>query len=323
MPDALHPEQPIPDAVPGFLVAEDAALFIGHEGVVMIDARPAEAYRKGHVPGALLLEWTELKDPDGGFLTGKLDEDRDHLAALLGAKGIGTADWAIVLGDPLVHWGEDGRIAWTLTMLGAPKVSVVDGGWAAWTAAGLPTQKGRVELPPAEFVPAPREELLARRKRVEEYSARAQKQWDFVLVDVRSSDEYRGAPDAPNYGAMRRGHIPGAVNLPWQVLLNEEGRLRTPEQLERTLIPLGIRPDAHVITYCTGGVRSAHTWWVLHSMGYPDVRNYAGSWWEWSVDRKLPIETGGMRPGLRPPAPPWPPKVAAEPEAADDDDSGR
>jgi len=299
----------VPDDVPGFVVAEDAALFIGHEGVVMIDARPGTAYRGGHVPGAIRLDWTELRDPDGGLLTGKLDEDRDHLAAELASRGVGRDAWAIVMGDPLEHWGEDGRIAWTLLLLGAEQVSVVDGGWAAWTKAGLPTQTGRVELPPAEFVAAPREEFLARKRRVAEYSERAAQQWDFVLVDVRAAGEFRGAPDAPNYGAMRRGHVPRAVNLPWQVLVDGDGLLRSRDQLERTLIPLGIRPDAHIVTYCTGGVRSAHTWWVLHSIGYPDVRNYAGSWWEWSVDRKLPIERGGMRPGLRPPAPPWPPEI--------------
>ncbi len=313
VPEALHPEQPIPDDVPGFVVAEDAGLYIGHEGVVFIDARPAADYRKGHVPGAVHLAWSDLRDPDGGLLSGKVDEDWDALATQLAARGIGRDDWAIVVGDPLVHWGEEARIAWTLTLLGSPRVSVVDGGWAAWTAAGLPAQKGRIELPPAEYEHAADDRHLARKATVREFSERAPQDWRYVVVDVRTSDEYRGAPDAPTYGAMRRGHVPGAVNLPWQVLLDENGLLRPPDQLERTLIPLGIRPDARVITYCTGGVRSAHTWWVLHSLGYPDVRNYAGSWWEWSVDRKLPLEIGGMR-ATRPWQPPWPPAPEPEPE---------
>jgi len=319
IPAPANPEQPVPEQAPGFLVAEDAALFIGHPDVVFIDARPGREYRRGHVPGAVHLDWTELRDPAEGRLTGKLDADFEVLGALLGERGLSPDKWAIVMGDPLQHWGEEGRIAWTLVHLGASQVSVVDGGWTAWKAAGLPSQRGKLELPATTWPVTPREEVLARKGDVSRFSGKAHDDWRYVLVDVRSSDEYRGAPDAPTYGAARGGHVPGAINMPWTVLLDENGLLRPADQLERTLIPVGVRPDAHIITYCTGGVRSAHTWWVLYSLGYPDVRNYAGSWWEWSYDRKLPHEIGGMR--RRPWTPEWPPPER-EPAQADDDDSG-
>lgn len=323
MPAAANPDEVVPAEPPGFLVAEDAALFIGHPDVQFIDARPARDYRKSHIPGAAHLDWTELRDPAEGRMTGKLDADFEHLGVLLGERGLSPDKWAIVVGDPLQNWGEEGRIAWTLVHLGATRVSVVDGGWSAWTAAGLPEQRGKLELPPTTWAVTPVEEVLARKTEVVRFSGKAADDWRYVIVDVRSSDEYRGAPDAPAYGAARAGHIPGATNLPWTVLLDEHGLLRPRDQLERTLIPLGIRPDAHIITYCTGGVRSAHTWWVLDSLGYPDVRNYAGSWWEWSYDRKMAGEIGGLR--RRPWTPAWPPPEEApgpeEQPPTDDDDS--
>jgi thiosulfate/3-mercaptopyruvate sulfurtransferase len=129
--------------------------------------------------------------------------------------------------------------------------------------------------------------------------------WNRVLVDTRGLDEYQGLPGAPTYGASRVGHIPSAVNLTWNELLADDGMLLPRDELERILIGRGVRPDAAIITYCTGGVRSAHTWYVLESLGYPSVRNYSGSWWEWSLDRRNPVRPGsGMRPVA---APPWPP----------------
>jgi thiosulfate/3-mercaptopyruvate sulfurtransferase len=122
---------------------------------------------------------------------------------------------------------------------------------------------------------------------------------------VREPEEYRGVGDGPmGWSAARGGHIPSAVNLPWRSLLDAEGRVKPREELGKILIPLGIRPDAEIVVYCSGGVRAGHTWFVLHWLGYPSVRNYAGSWWEWALDRSLPTESGGAR--ERPQGPAFP-----------------
>ena len=315
-PPPLHPGQPIPEQPPMVIEPQEAALYIGHPDVSFIDARPAKVTRKGHAPGAVSIEWTEFRDA-AVLMSGKLDADERRLAAVFGDKGVGSDSWAIIFGDPLTLWGEEGRIAWTLAYLGATRVSIVDGGYSAWVAAGLPVQKGRVERSPRLFVPALQDQLLARKHDVEDFVAeRGEDSWRTVLLDVREPGEYRGLEDAPNYGAVRRGHLPTAVNIPWRDLLDEAGRIKPREELGPLLIDHGVRPDARIITYCTGGVRSAHTWFVLHMLGYPNVQNYAGSWWEWSLDRKLPIEQGPER--QRAWAPAWPP---GSEEPGDDDDS--
>ncbi len=314
-PEPAHPDEVVPDEVPFAVSPEQAARFIGHPGVSFIDARPRKLYLKGHVPGAVHADWTEFRDESATLMTGKLDADLDRLAALFATKGIARDTWAIVVGDPISLWGEEGRIAWTLEYLGARRVSIVDGGWTAWMAADLPTQRGEVSREPAEFAASVVDKYMARKQDVEAFM-HDRENWQTVLVDVREPGEFRGAPDAPLYGALRGGHVPGAVNLPWRSLLGPDGKVLPPAELESILIDKGIRPDARIVTYCTGGVRSAHTWFVLRGLGYPVVKNYAASWWEWSLDRKLPAETGGQRD--MPLGPAWPPVEEPSPENAEE-----
>ena len=317
-PAPAVPDQEVPAEPPPVIDAAEAALYIGHPDVSFVDARPEKAYRQGHAPGAVHIEWTEFGG--GAALTGRLDADEARLAELFASRGVGRDSWTIIFGDPLSLWGEEGRIAWTLAYLGATKFSIVDGGHAEWLAAGLPIQKGTVERPRREFVPTLHDGILARKMDVQGFVSEGDEDsWRTVLLDVREPGEFRGEDDAPTYGALRSGHMPTAVNLPWRTLLDDRGRIKPRDELGELLIAQGVRPDAHIITYCTGGVRSAHTWYVLRMLGYPEVRNYAGSWWEWSVDRKLPIEQGVARP--RPWTPPWPPGAEAPTPEGDDDDS--
>lgn len=304
-PEALNPDQEVPAEVPAFLDADEAAIFIGHPDVFFIDARPGRVYGKGHVPGAVQLDWTKFTDRAKFRPTGKLDPDIDHLAGAIGALGLRATDWVVVIGDPATMWGEEGRVAWVLAFLGHSKVSIVDGGWSSWVAAGQPVQRGRIKRPEATYEAKVRYGVRASMKDVRDWVDR-DRSWSRVLVDTRSRDEYQALPGAPGYGASRDGHIPGAVHLEWKELLGDDGKLLPSDQLEPILIGRGVRPDAEIITYCTGGVRSAHTWYVLRSLGYPSVRSYGGSWWEWALDRSNPTRPGsGMQP---PPAPPWPPE---------------
>ena len=116
------------------------------------------------------------------------------------------------------------------------------------------------------------------------------------LVDVRSPKEYTGEllhmPNYPQEGATRGGHIPGAVSIPWSQAVNEaDSTFKSADELRQLYESKGITPDEEIIAYCRIGERSSHTWFVLtYLLGYPNVRNYDGSWTEWGNLVNAPIE---------------------------------
>ena len=116
-----------------------------------------------------------------------------------------------------------------------------------------------------------------------------------ALVDVRSPQEYSGErmhmPDYPNEGALRGGHIPGAKSIPWAQAVREDGTFKSADDLSALYGAKAITPDKEVVAYCRIGERSSHTWFVLtYLLGYPNVRNYDGSWTEWGNLVGAPIE---------------------------------
>jgi thiosulfate/3-mercaptopyruvate sulfurtransferase len=123
-----------------------------------------------------------------------------------------------------------------------------------------------------------------------------------ALVDVRSPGEYSGEvlhmAGYPQEGAQRGGHVLGAHSIPWATAANEDGTFKSPEKLKAIYAGKSITADRDVITYCRIGERSSHTWFVLRELlGYPDVRNYDGSWTEWGSMVGVPIAKG-TEPGL-------------------------
>ena len=117
-----------------------------------------------------------------------------------------------------------------------------------------------------------------------------------ALVDVRSSDEFTGkilAPPGLSETCQRGGHIPGARNIPWAMACNEDGTFKSPQELETLYKGKGVTPEKNIIAYCRIGERSSHTWFVLkYLLGYPNVRNYDGSWTEWGNLVGAPVERG-------------------------------
>ena len=116
-----------------------------------------------------------------------------------------------------------------------------------------------------------------------------------VLVDVRSPKEFTGEllapPEYPTEHAQRGGHIPGAVNVPWAQAVNEDGTFKSAKELQNLYESKGVTRDKEIISYCRIGERSSHTWFVLkYLLGYPNVKNYDGSWTEWGNLIDNPIE---------------------------------
>ncbi|MFZ5479726.1 MAG: sulfurtransferase [Myxococcota bacterium] len=229
-------------------VAEAAALVA--DGATVLDARGPVAFLRGHVPGAVRVSWRI--GTTGGLLSGKMG-DPGEAAAAFAALGVDDARPVLVVGDWEAGWGEEGRVAWDLAWLGHPDVNVLRGGMAAWTGPvdhlGDAPRAGR-------FTPRVRDDLRATR---EEVAA-----GDALIVDVRDPDEFAGAR---KYGEAAGGHVPGAINVPWRDLVGAS------EPLPR---------DREILLYCTGGVRSAIAWLWLVESGYSEVKQYDGSWWEWS-----------------------------------------
>ncbi|MCB9780121.1 MAG: sulfurtransferase [Alphaproteobacteria bacterium] len=268
-------------AVDTVFVDVDTAVELVDSGAAVIDARGAKDWSQGHIPGAQPLSWTRLRD--GLLKVGRLTDDMGKLQATFRGLGVDDAEPVLVYDAGRGGWGEAGRIWWTLRYLGHGQVHILDGGLPVWQAAGRPTDAESTPAVPGDFTPRPDETKRARKSEVERYLGQA----DVVFWDTREPREYAG--ETP-YGEARGGHVPGAVGLYYQDLLDDQGRLLDRDRLKARLVDAGIAPGHHVVPYCTGGVRSGFAAAVLEELGYERVENYDGSMWEWAADKALPLE---------------------------------
>ncbi|ABY36671.1 MAG TPA: sulfurtransferase [Chloroflexus aurantiacus] len=244
-------------------------------------------YDTGHIPGAVKIDWVQdLNDP---VVRDYLDSDR--FAALMRVKGISNDTTVVLYGDKHNWWAT--YAFWVFKLFGHRDVRIMNGGRAKWIAEGRPLTREVPSYPPGNYVAPPRNdaEIRAFRDQVLEFV----RQRKGVLVDVRSPQEYTGErthmPDYPQEGTLRGGHIPTAVNIPWARAVNEDSTFKSVEELRELYAAQGVTPDKEVIAYCRIGERSSHTWFVLtYLLGFPNVRNYDGSWTEWGNSVGLPIE---------------------------------
>ena len=252
--------------------------------LIEVDVNPA-AYDGGHIEGAIGWDWKrDLQDA-----TVRDIASREALEQKLGESGI-TPDTTVLLYGDNNNWFA-AYAYWALKYYGHDRVKLVNGGRVKWEAEGRPytTEAPRFQRTDYRFPGQTREELRAYRDQVLERIGKA------GLVDVRSPGEFSGqllAPEnLPQEGAQRGGHIPTAVNVPWATAVNEDGTFKSADQLKEIYGGKGISPEREVIAYCRIGERSAHTWFVLQELlGYPNVRNYDGSWTEWGSVVRAPIE---------------------------------
>ncbi|MFN7019329.1 MAG: sulfurtransferase, partial [Fimbriimonadales bacterium] len=180
---------------------------------------------------------------------------------------------------------------WVLKIYGHEDVRMMDGGRKKWLAEGRPITTEVPHYPPTTYhAKEPDLSLRAFYPQVLESLNRP----EVALVDVRSPQEFTGeliAPPGLTETAQRGGHIPGARNIPWVQAVREDGTFKPVEELRALYEAHGITPDKQVVAYCRIGERSSHTWFVLkYLLGYPNVRNYDGSWTEWGNIVGAPIE---------------------------------
>jgi thiosulfate/3-mercaptopyruvate sulfurtransferase len=269
------------------LVSTDWAAEHGRDpGVrlVEVDVDPT-VYDGGHLEGAVGWNWRrDLQDQTVRDLV-----SAESLARILGQSGI-SPDTTILLYGDNNNWFA-AYAYWALKYYGHDQVKLVNGGRVKWEAEGRPYSTDVPTYPETQyrFRGAPKEDIRAYREQVLERIGKA------GLVDVRSPKEYSGellAPEnLPQEGAQRGGHIPTAVSIPWATAVKEDGTFKSSEELKEIYGGKGISPEREVIAYCRIGERSAHTWFVLTELlGYPQVRNYDGSWTEWGSSIRVPIE---------------------------------
>lgn len=246
------------------------------------------AYDAGHLPGSVGWNWQhDTQDTVVRDIPAKADFE-----ALMSRSGIGNTTTVILYGDNN-NWFATYAF-WLLKMYGHEDVRMIDGGRSKLLEEGRELTTAMPEVAQASYTATgPDFTQRAYRQDVLDSLGKA----GHGLVDVRSPAEFSGEllapPGLPQEGAQRGGHIPGAANIGWGNAVADDGTFKTMAELSEIYGGRGITPDKDIIAYCRIGERSSHSWFVLtYLMGYPQVRNYDGSWTEYGSSIGVPIEQG-------------------------------
>jgi thiosulfate/3-mercaptopyruvate sulfurtransferase len=252
--------------------------------IAEVDYDPTANYVLGHIPGSVLLDWkVDINDPVARNILSK-----EACQELLQRIGVNNDTTLVLYGD-FNNWFAAFAF-WSLTYYGVKNMKLMNGGRKKWLEEDKSLTKDIPTYPPGNFKSSdPDNNIRVFLKYVSDTLGSK------VLVDVRSPKEFTGEilapPEYPTEHAQRGGHIPGAANIPWAQAVNEDGTFKSADELTKIYQAKGITPDKEVISYCRIGERSSHTWFVLkYLLGYPDVKNYDGSWTEWGNMINNPIE---------------------------------
>lgn len=249
---------------------------LGDPTVRILDARVSDprlpmGYRSGHIPNSLPFDLNrDVYEMGLGMPRMKAPE---AIGQTLGARGISNDTTLVVYDEstgPLA-----GFVYWLLKYLGHSDVRVLNGGWHAWQKSGCPTTREMPQIQPCPYVVQVDPNQRSSANWIQEHSEAN----DVVLLDARSDGEYY------------MGHIPGAVNLSFDSAIDYSNqKLKSTDDLKQEYDAVGVTPEKQVVVYCGSGSRSAHTYMVLKSLGYPRVRNYDGSMMDWVQMKRLPVE---------------------------------
>lgn len=255
--------------------------------VVEVDYDPTSNYNQGHIPGSVLFDWkADLNDQVNRDILSK-----EQLESLLGRNGVSNDTWIILYGD-FNNWFA-AYAFWDLKYYGVENVKLMNGGRKKWLLEDRPLTK---DIPTYDKTAFKASEPDVKIRVLKDEVIQALKREGKVLVDVRGPKEFSGEilapPEYPTEQAQRGGHIPGALNIPWGQAVNDaDGTFKGRSDLEALYQSKGVVPQKEVIAYCRIGERSSHTWFVLtYLLGYPNVKNYDGSWTEWGNSIRIPIE---------------------------------
>jgi thiosulfate/3-mercaptopyruvate sulfurtransferase len=252
--------------------------------VAEVDYDPTANYTLGHMPGSVLIDWkADINDPvTRNIITKQACE------SLLQRVGVNDDTTLVLYGD-FNNWFAAFAF-WVFKYYGYKDVRLMNGGRKKWLEEDKPVTKDIPSHAKGNFKASePDSSIRVFLKYVRDTLGSK------ILVDVRGPKEFTGEilapPEYPTEHAQRGGHIPGAVNIPWGQAVNEDGTFKSADELQKLYQSKGVAADKEVISYCRIGERSSHTWFVLkYLLGYPNVKNYDGSWTEWGNMIDNPIE---------------------------------
>ncbi|MCT1885888.1 MULTISPECIES: sulfurtransferase [Dietzia] len=259
-------------------LADDSVVFLE------VDEDVTAYHTDGHIPGAVALDWrTELQQQYTRDLV-----DRERFGELMSERGI-SRDHTIVVYGGNHNWFA-AYAYWYLRLYGHRDVRLLDGGRMLWEREGRPLETEAPRRPVTDYVADP-QDLSIRAFRDDVLAGLGRD----GFVDVRSVDEYTGRLAAPaglpQEGGRQRGHIPGAVSIPWNRAVTRDGTFRSDAELREIYSDVLDDPARRIVAYCRIGERSSHTWFVLHELlDQPNVVNYDGSWVEYGSLIGVPVE---------------------------------
>jgi thiosulfate/3-mercaptopyruvate sulfurtransferase len=241
------------------------------------------AYARSHIAGALFADIGD--DLSAPVIPGKTGR---HPLPEVTAITARLSAWGIDGGVQVVAYDDSGgsmavRVWWLLRWLGHDAAAVLDGGWQAWQAKGLPVRSGPESRAARTFVPRVRPELVLTAEQVDR--VRDDPAWR--ILDARNADRFRGENETIDPVA---GHIPGARSAPYADNVEPDGRFKSKDILRRRYLEVldGV-PAERAVCYCGSGVTAAHDVLAMACAGLGDARLYAGSWSEWIVDPARPV----------------------------------
>jgi len=246
------------------------------EDYKFIDCRDLKDYKKRHIEGAISLTWEEvcdmtydIKEPGWALIKDKLELER-----ILNSKGLNSGDIFIIYTDSKNSVGEEARILWTLEFIGL-KGYILDKGYDSLLEGNYST---------SNTIPSPKEGNLILNTFCRNILITGEELMknlnEYKILDARTPSEYRGEI---NYGESYKGRIPTSINIPHRSLYAADGNLKTIQEIEEIARLAGIKKTDSLVTYCTGGIRSSIVFYALREAGFNNIRNYDGSFADWTA----------------------------------------
>ena len=277
---STHSEARIVEETEKLKVAVDGDWLRSHldsRNLAVLDTRTRTSYSKSHIPGAIHADLFHYFIP--GTDKRGLERFRKELADRLGKMGL-TPEKTFVVYESKMGM-RAARVAWMLEYAGVRRVLLLEGGYNAWKKSGFPTEFRVSKINPTVFRITPVSKVLAT-------AAQVQTNHPAVILDVRSRGEFTG--EEGRDCDERRGRIPNSLWIEWTRFLHDGSRFKSKREIGTALKEYGLSEGREIITYCHRGARAASAFYALKSLGYRNVKNYVGSWHEWSARKNLIVE---------------------------------